>query len=81
MGSSVHTSQDTNIAIAIEAINNIQIRDLQPIFRAIEAKVKPVMEAEVELYGYTKTSSYTKACAICNMKQGFFNFIFLDSLS
>ena len=82
MGSSVHTSQDTNIGIAIEAINNIDhTRDLQPIFRALEAKVKPIMEVEVEKYGWTKSSSYAKACSTCNTKQGFFNFIFLDSLS
>ena len=39
---------DPNVIIALKAINDIlDIRDLQPIYDALEAKVKPVMEADV----------------------------------
>ena len=72
MASSTSTL-NPNVGIAIDAINSIEkIRDLTPIYDALEAKVRPTMEQDVKKYGWTKTSQYKNPCATCHMKQGFF---------
>ena len=63
--------ENPQVVIALEAINLISnIREFDPILLAIENKLKPKMELEVENYGWLKTGGYVNPCATCNMKKG-----------
>ena len=43
---------------------------LSVIFEALELRIRPEMEADVERYGFTKSSSFTKKCTTCHEKNG-----------
>ena len=64
-------SENPQVLIAIEAINLIHnIKEFEPIFLALENKLGPKMEIEVQNLGYTKSSDFLQPCATCHTKKG-----------
>ena len=64
-------SANPQVVIAIEAINSIRnIKEFEPILSALEEKLKPKMELEVQNLGYVKTGGYINPCATCHTKRG-----------
>ena len=64
-------SANPQVTIAVEAINSIDnIKQFELIFLALEEKLRPMMELEVENLGYVKTGGYINPCATCHTKRG-----------
>ena len=79
---STRAPDNPNVTNAVYAIGQITtLKEYEPILLALEERMKPMMDAEVKQYGWTKSSDYRNECKRCNKHTGLFNFIFLNSLS
>ena len=75
---STRAPDNPNVTNAVYAIGQITtLKEYEPILLALEERMKPMMDAEVDQYGWTKSSNYKKPCRRCNKTTtGLFNFIF-----